>query len=485
MCINNNCGGCNQCQPTICNTCPPTECECPVKISTDCSTFTGDTLACSGVEKDTILTDVIIQLDAYICEAIAAINASINLINIGTGAEIYKGIDGIGRREIRKINAVGDLITVIQNTNDISISIDEENLIDFIEDNAPPIDNSFLRTIDSSPLDSTLKIISDNANNPSVLELSTKDVTNKGAGNSSKSTAFGEEALTANTTGEDNSSFGYRALKTNTTGIQNTAIGSEALRDNTTGSANTAEGSESLKNNTTGSRNTAVGHQGLLTNTNGNKNTAIGYQALLDTNLADNNTAIGDSALGDNMTGNSNTGVGVNSLEDNTSGSSNTAIGMETKSGNFNQSVVIGRAAAATGDNQFVVGSPMYNAGVINNEEVTSTKTWNVVINGVMLKILLANTDDIIVEQGNFGYNVSNSGSACADSCTATNLVAIYRDNVFGLFEFATQLATDISLTTPAPAGYYAEFSNSFSDSIVRYWDGINFTGAPGICGCT
>ncbi len=135
MCVNNNCGGCNSCQPTICNQCPPTECECAVRISTDCVTYTGDDLACSSIPKNTILTDVIIQLDAFICQAIADLNAAINLINIGAGAEVYKGIDGIGRRELRKINAVGDLITVTQNTNDISVSIDEDALGDFIEGN--------------------------------------------------------------------------------------------------------------------------------------------------------------------------------------------------------------------------------------------------------------------------------------------------------------------------------------------------------------
>ncbi len=135
MCVNNNCGGCNSCQPTICNQCPPTECECAVRISTDCVTYTGDDLACSSIPKNTILTDVIIQLDAFICQAIADLDAAINLINIGTGAEIYKGIDGIGRRELRKINPVGDLITVTQNTNDISVSIDENALGDFIEEN--------------------------------------------------------------------------------------------------------------------------------------------------------------------------------------------------------------------------------------------------------------------------------------------------------------------------------------------------------------
>jgi len=74
-------------------------------------------------------------MDAYICTAIAAITASINLINIGTGKQIYKGIDGIGRREIRSLITTGTLLTSTQNTNDITFTIDTAALDTFIEAN--------------------------------------------------------------------------------------------------------------------------------------------------------------------------------------------------------------------------------------------------------------------------------------------------------------------------------------------------------------
>jgi hypothetical protein len=91
-----------------------------------------------------------------------------------------------------------------------------------------------------------------------------------------------------------------------------------------------------------------------------------------------------------NTTGNGNTAIGSIALSANTTGGSNTAIGAQTVSGNFSGSVIIGRDATATASNQFVVGSATTNAGTVTTEANTSTKVWNVKINGVDYKILLA-----------------------------------------------------------------------------------------------
>jgi len=77
-------------------------------------------------------------------------------------------------------------------------------------------------------------------------------------------------------------------------------------------------------------------------------------------------------------------------LLNNTTGSSNTSIGQGTVSGNFSGSVIIGRDATATANNQFVIGSSAYNAGSVTAESNLSTNVWNVIINGVARKILLA-----------------------------------------------------------------------------------------------
>lgn len=137
-CQQNNCG-CSETTVSyhVCNTCPPDACACPVKLSTDCVTFEApEPLSCSGIEPGTILTDVIQQLDEYICTAIDQINASINIVNVGAGAEVYKGIDGIGRRELKTITSTNNSVTINENTDTINLSVsvptDQNNFVRFL-----------------------------------------------------------------------------------------------------------------------------------------------------------------------------------------------------------------------------------------------------------------------------------------------------------------------------------------------------------------
>jgi hypothetical protein len=64
-------------------------------------------------------------------------------------------------------------------------------------------------------------------------------------------------------------------------------------------------------------------------------------------------------------------------------------LGYGASSVNFDGSIVMGRDAAATGNNQFVVGSTVSPAGTVTTEAVVSDRTWSVSINGTAYKILL------------------------------------------------------------------------------------------------
>jgi len=177
---------------------------------------------------------------------------------------------------------------------------------------------------------------------------------------------YGKASITSN------NAFGKNALINNTTGTNNTANGFSALANNTTGSANTADGVSALASNLTGTNNTAIGRSALTFMTAGSGNTAVGTTALYSNN-ASNNTAVGYDA------GNANT-----------TGANNSLLGQGTITGNFSGSVILGKDATATASNQFVVGSTGTNAGSVVTESNSSTKVWNVIINGVAQKILLA-----------------------------------------------------------------------------------------------
>lgn len=195
---------------------------------------------------------------------------------------------------------------------------------------------------------------------------------NNGKGDISTNTSFGDGALSGNTSGAYNTAIGTNALKVNSIGEDIVAIGYRALELNTV-DYNTAIGGKSLAINTTGVDNTALGSYTLFTNGSGAYNTAIGTESLTNNTIGSRNTALGRRALGSNSTGNNNSAVGEN-----------------TQSGNFNGSVILGKDATATANNQFVVGSSTTNAGAISLEAFNSlfyTRVWTVRINGANYKI--------------------------------------------------------------------------------------------------
>jgi len=208
---------------------------------------------------------------------------------------------------------------------------------------------------------------------PDFIEYNETDKTlwNNGQGNNSSNLSYGESALINNSTGYANTAIGQDSLVSNTIGNWNTAVGNTALLNNTTGILNTAIGTESLTNNTTGFRNTALGMQALNSNTIGTKNTALGTESLTS-----------------NLTGIENTAVGDGTYNGQT-GARNVLIGFQAAANNFDECVVLGRSAAATASNQFVVGSAAYNAGAITTEALIPTISWAVRINGVDYKIPL------------------------------------------------------------------------------------------------
>ena len=127
-----NCGGgclpCNECQET-------TSCICAVNISSDCVNNVTAEMPCSGIGQGQTLTAVLEQLDAFICTKFDQTVAFFTLINVWTGSQIYKGVNGVGQKEIRSLITTGTLLTNVQNTNDITLGIDEDVLGDFVQAN--------------------------------------------------------------------------------------------------------------------------------------------------------------------------------------------------------------------------------------------------------------------------------------------------------------------------------------------------------------
>lgn len=121
--------GCTKCNQ---DPCEQMDCSCRVIISTDCSIYSGDDLECSGIVSGTPLTEVLQQLDAFICTKFNQLLSYFNISNVGTGVNIYKGVNGVGTKLLRRIRST-DSIIVTENTDDISPAVNEEWLGEQIE----------------------------------------------------------------------------------------------------------------------------------------------------------------------------------------------------------------------------------------------------------------------------------------------------------------------------------------------------------------
>lgn len=172
--------------------------------------------------------------------------------------------------------------------------------------------------------------------------------------------------------------------------ITNTAYGENAFRDHVSGISNTAIGYNAFTLNQTGESNTVLGRAPMYFTVSGSNNTALGTEALVLAPTSTGNTIIGSKASQlASAIGNYNTIIGDHAMRYD-DGENNTVVGAYTSANDTSGSVILGRSAQATADNQFVVGSSSVNAGTVITETNTSTKVWNVKINGVDHKILLA-----------------------------------------------------------------------------------------------
>lgn len=117
-------------------------------------------------------------------------------------------------------------------------------------------------------------------------------------------------------------------------------------------SGNVFIGDQAGRNNVSGTGVTGIGNSALLINSSGQRNTALGALCMDSTTTGSDNTAVGASALSANSAGANNVAIGKDADIDNLTGSANVVIGQAANADNgqsYNNSIIIGRRAAATG----------------------------------------------------------------------------------------------------------------------------------------
>ena len=228
--------------------------------------------------------------------------------------------------------------------------------------------------------------------------------------------AYGYGALAANTyipkqhssstltwaSGNFNTAFGNYALTSNTTGRRQTAIGSQTLYSNTTGFYNTAIGPFALYTNATGNYNTAIGVQALQYST-GSDNTAVGSGALTSLTTGDDNIAIGDRAIGVSTGVNRTIGIGTQAGQQHT-GNDSIAIGHQalsaaSSSGLYNVAIGSASLGSCTTGNSNVVAGRRAGSGITTATGNTAIGTDAMVGSGTAIT-------------GNNNVAIGNSASA-------------------------------------------------------------------------
>jgi hypothetical protein len=197
---------------------------------------------------------------------------------------------------------------------------------------------ALLKTSDNSALALTpYSFISDGLGNDTPLLISRKGVTGTGNINATESnTAFGFDALAANTSGNSCTAIGFYALSATTGALDSIAIGSGAMEIATTVAQSIAIGNNAGR---------------VLSS---NNNILIGH------NCISANDTSGTIAIGNNITASATSGL------------------------------ALGHGAAITSVGQVAIGSAASPLGTLTTETVSSTRTWTISLNGVTRKILLA-----------------------------------------------------------------------------------------------
>jgi len=122
------------CNKTSLCGCKPKCTGCAVFIDSSCVNNVDVDLGCSGILKGQTLSEVLVQLDAFICDKFGSISNFSTLINIGTGTPIFKQTNVLGQKELKTLLG-SNLITITPGTNEITLSVNETALNTFIESN--------------------------------------------------------------------------------------------------------------------------------------------------------------------------------------------------------------------------------------------------------------------------------------------------------------------------------------------------------------
>ena len=112
-----SCGCTDPCQP---NSIP---CTCETRVTSDCVTVSGAASNCLAIDDNLLLTDYLTQMDERICEKVDSVTNFIALENVGTGSQLYKGDNLLGKKQIRTVKSLDSALIVTETVDEIQLDL--------------------------------------------------------------------------------------------------------------------------------------------------------------------------------------------------------------------------------------------------------------------------------------------------------------------------------------------------------------------------
>ncbi len=126
-----SCTKCQQKKP--CTT--TNDCACEVYLTSDCVNNVKTEFECLEIATGLSLTETLKAMDEQFCVKFDTITNYFTLINLGTGEEVYKGVNNLGQKEFKTLVKTGNLITITSDANTVIIGLDETALNTYVEAN--------------------------------------------------------------------------------------------------------------------------------------------------------------------------------------------------------------------------------------------------------------------------------------------------------------------------------------------------------------
>lgn len=117
----------SSCTKHCTTTCVQDTCGCLSKYSGECIIYDGEELTCTNIAVGLNFNDLIKELDEYFCLFKNEIQNFISILNLGTGARVYRDDNLLGQKQLRSLLSLNDSLTISEETDEITFEVQQSS----------------------------------------------------------------------------------------------------------------------------------------------------------------------------------------------------------------------------------------------------------------------------------------------------------------------------------------------------------------------